>query len=89
MQKRIEFSGRFHPTPLRALTPGSSYVGVTCHGCGLHVGLFDDISEAEPTAYAGGAQFSVTCAHCGASGDYATADLVQFTAAQGGTTSTS
>lgn len=89
MHKRIEFHGAFTPNALRALTPGSSYVGVRCRNCEMHVGLFDDIGESEPMSFAGAATFDFECPNCGTRAAYSAGDLTQFTSAQGGAFSTS
>ncbi len=89
MEKRIEFNGAFAPTALRALTPGSSYVGVRCRNCELHVGLFEDIADSDQVFFAGEASFDFECPNCGSRAVYSAEDLTQFKSAQGGAFSTS
>ena len=89
MEKRIDFHGAFTPTALRALTPGSSYIGVRCRNCELHVGLFDDIAESEAVSFGGEGTFDFDCPNCGVHGAYTADEFTQFTSAQGGAFSTS
>ena len=87
MDRRIDFHGLFRCEARRNLAPGSGYVGVRCKACQKHFALMDDLG-AGAVEFGGDGRFATECPVCTAAGEYTTAELETFQAAQGGAFST-
>ncbi|WP_363345749.1 hypothetical protein [Methylocystis echinoides] len=88
MTDGIHFTGAYQPAPLPNLIPGSWYIGFACKRCRQHFAILNALTAAGTLDLTGPASFTATCPACNHSSDYQASDLVQFQAAQGGSSST-
>lgn len=88
MAQGVQFTRTYEAAPLSSLTPGGWYIGFVCKRCGQHFAILNEPTNTGTIQISGTALFRANCPNCGNMDEYRTDDLVQFRAAQGGSTST-
>lgn len=83
MAPRIEFTGRFEPSPRMNIVPGAWYLGFRCEVCGNSVAVLDDPTSSGVIEMGGDGIFDVQCPSCGEARGYPASRMMAWQATTG------